>query len=158
MQKAAPLIIFEWIQFSGRTCRGSTAKRSLQKQNGRSHGKMSLLSAPGSVLIKTTLMKSLAEVLWYTQTMFLSAQMIEVLGANALLRWFRLWLLPVTLVQVLPLDEAAWTYSCLTWATCVCLCSNDALWSFTVPPLWLWWYNNPYRAKAFLSFSFEVSP
>jgi len=29
---------------------------------------MSLLSAPGSVFIKTTLMKSLAEELWYTQT------------------------------------------------------------------------------------------
>ena len=29
---------------------------------------MSLLSAPGGVHIKTTLMKSLAEALWYTQT------------------------------------------------------------------------------------------
>ena len=40
---------------------------------------MSLLSAPGS---ETTLMKSPAEVLWCTQTMFLSKQ---VLTANS--RW-----------------------------------------------------------------------
>ena len=43
----------------------------LAKQNGRTHGKMSLLSAPGSVLIKTTLMKSLPEALWCTQTVFM---------------------------------------------------------------------------------------
>jgi len=59
--------------------------------------KMSLLSVPGSVLIKTTLMKSLAEALWCTQIMFLSkqvltivladAQMIEVPGAYTHLRW-----------------------------------------------------------------------
>ena len=59
---------------------------------------MSLLSEPGSVLIKTMLTKSLAEGLWYTQTEFLSkevlaivtarqrnAQMIKVLGAYTLL-------------------------------------------------------------------------
>ena len=57
---------------------------------------MSLLSEPGSILIKTMLTKSLAEGLWYTQTEFLSkevltivtarnAQMIKVLGACALL-------------------------------------------------------------------------
>ena len=32
------------------------------KQNGQSHGKLSLLSAPGSILIKTTLMRSLVVV------------------------------------------------------------------------------------------------
>ena len=57
---------------------------------------MSLLSEPGSILIKTMLTKSLAEGLWYTQTEFLSkevltivtarnAQMIKVLGAYTLL-------------------------------------------------------------------------
>ena len=55
----------------------------LAKQNGRSHGKMSLLSPPGSV-IKTTLMKSLAEALLYTQMVFLSKQRF---GAYTLLRW-----------------------------------------------------------------------
>ena len=62
---------------------------------------MSQLSAPGNVLIKTTLMKSLLEVLWCTQPVFLSkhctdnsrwlrdAQMIvEVPGTYTLLRWF----------------------------------------------------------------------
>ena len=43
---------------------------------------MSLLSAPGSVVIKTTLMKSLAEVLWYTQTMFLSKQVLLIVAAR----------------------------------------------------------------------------
>ena len=60
---------------------------------------MSLLSAPGSVLIKITLTRSLAEALWCTQTMFLSkqvlttvtgslrdAQAIEVPGAYTRLR------------------------------------------------------------------------
>ena len=59
---------------------------------------MSLLSEPGSILIQTMLTKSLAEGLWYTQTEFLSkevlvivtarqrnAQMIKVLGAYILL-------------------------------------------------------------------------
>ena len=58
---------------------------------------MSLLSAPRSVLIKIMLVKSLAEALWYTQTVFLSkqvrtivagrqtvAQTIEVFGAYTL--------------------------------------------------------------------------
>ena len=62
-------------------------------------GKMSLLSAPGSLLIKTKLMKSPVEALWYTQTVFLTkqvltivtgrwrdAQTIEVPGAFTLLR------------------------------------------------------------------------
>ena len=53
MQKVATLIIFE------QQCRHH--KAVLGKTNQRSDGKMSLLSAPGSVLIKTTLMKSLAE-------------------------------------------------------------------------------------------------
>ena len=35
-------------------------KQNKTKQNVQSHGKMSLLNAPGRVLIKTTLMKSLA--------------------------------------------------------------------------------------------------
>ena len=61
---------------------------------------MSLLSAPGSVLIKT-FMKSLAEALWCTQIVFLSKQvltivaggrrdalMIKVPGTYILLRWF----------------------------------------------------------------------
>ena len=65
----------------------------------QSHGKMSLHSAPGSVLIKTTLMKSSAEALWRTQTVFLlkqvwtivtgrmqDAQTIQVLGTYTLLR------------------------------------------------------------------------
>ena len=60
---------------------------------------MSVLSAPENVLIKTTLMKSLPEALWCTQTVFLSkqvlttvagrqrdAQTIEVPGAYTLLR------------------------------------------------------------------------
>ena len=37
---------------------------------------MSLLSAPGSVLIKTTFIRSLGEALWYTQTVFLSKQIL----------------------------------------------------------------------------------
>ena len=65
MRKAAPLIIFEWIQFSG----GTRSSRN-HKASRRSHGKMSLLSSPGSVLIKTALMKSLAEALLYTQIVF----------------------------------------------------------------------------------------
>ena len=60
---------------------------------------MSLLTAPGSIFVKTALMKSLAEALVYTQIVFLSkqvltivatrrrdVQMIEVLGAYKLLR------------------------------------------------------------------------
>ena len=60
---------------------------------------MSRLSAPGNILIKTMLMKSLPEALWCTQTVFLSkqvltivagrrrdAQTIEVPGADTLLR------------------------------------------------------------------------
>ena len=70
----------------------------LAKQNGQRYGK---ISAPGSVFIKTTLVKSLAEAFLCTQTVFLSkqvltivagrrrdAQMIEVPGAFTLLRWF----------------------------------------------------------------------
>jgi len=49
-------------------------KGFLAKRNRRSRGKVSLLSAPGNVLVKTTLTKSLAEGLWYTQTEFLSKQ------------------------------------------------------------------------------------
>ena len=78
MQKEAPLIIFECIQLSGRTSSSRHHKAFLAKQNG----KMTLLSAPGSIPIKTTLLKSLAEVLWCTQTVFLSKQAgtIEVAG------------------------------------------------------------------------------
>ena len=48
---------------------------------------MSLLSAPGNVLIKTTLMKSLPEVLWCTQTVFLSKQVLTtVLAEGEMLR------------------------------------------------------------------------
>ena len=39
---------------------------------------MSLLSAPGNVLVKTTLTKSQAEGLWYTQTEFLSKQGLTI--------------------------------------------------------------------------------
>ena len=62
---------------------------------------MSLISAPGNVLTKTMLMKSLPEVLWCTHTMFLSKQVLttvtgrgrdayttEVPGAYTLLRCF----------------------------------------------------------------------
>ena len=59
MQKAALLIIFKWIQFSGTIAVDST-------MNAQSHNK---ISAPGSFLIT---MKSLAEALWCTQTVFLS--------------------------------------------------------------------------------------
>ena len=73
-----------------------TPRRFLAKW--RSHGKMSLLSALGSVLIKTMLMKSPAEVLWCTKTVLVKtstkivagrhrdAQKIEVLRAYTLRR------------------------------------------------------------------------
>ena len=53
-------------------------KGFLAKRNRRSLGKVSLLSAPGNVLVKTTLTKSLAEGLWYTQTEFLSKQGLTI--------------------------------------------------------------------------------
>ena len=46
----------------------------LSKTNRGSQGKISLLSAPGSVLIKTTLMKSPAEALQCCQDMFFSVK------------------------------------------------------------------------------------
>ena len=49
-------------------------KRSLAKEHGQSYGKTSLLSAPGSVVIKTRLMKPLVEALWCTKTVFFSKQ------------------------------------------------------------------------------------
>ena len=67
----------------------------LAKQNGQSHSKISLLSAPGSVLIKTTLMKRRCGapdgVLVKTSTdntagRQRAAQMIEVPGAYTCLR------------------------------------------------------------------------
>ena len=82
MRKATPLIIFELIEFSGRTCSSRHHKAFLAKASWQSHAKMSLLSAPGSVVIKTTLMKSLAEVLWYTQTVFLSKQVLPIVAAR----------------------------------------------------------------------------
>ena len=39
---------------------------------------MGLFSVPGSILIKTMLVGSLAEVLWCTQTMFLSKRVQKV--------------------------------------------------------------------------------
>jgi len=56
--------------------------------NGRSHGKISLLSALGSVLIKTTLMnmKSPAEALWCTQIVFLSKQVWRIVTGRQILR------------------------------------------------------------------------
>ena len=47
MWKSTPLIIFEWIQFSGRT---RSSRHHKAKASWRSYSKMSLLSAPGSVL------------------------------------------------------------------------------------------------------------
>jgi len=94
MRKVAPLIIFEWIQFSGRTHSSRNHEALLAKQNVEVTAKMSL---SGSVLIKTTLYEALAEVLWCTQTVFLSKQVptivagkrrdtqtIEILGAYTL--------------------------------------------------------------------------
>ena len=43
--------------------------------------KMRLLSAPGNILIKT-FMKSLAEALWCTQTVFLSKQVLTIVTAQ----------------------------------------------------------------------------
>ena len=40
------------------------------------------MHAPGSVLIKTTLMKSLAEALWCTQTVFLSKQVLTIVAGR----------------------------------------------------------------------------
>ena len=54
----------------------------LSKTNRGSQGKISLLSAPGSVLIKTTLMKSPAEALWCTQTVFLSKQVWTIVAGR----------------------------------------------------------------------------
>ena len=56
--KAAALIIFEWIQFSGRVGTMKTAE---------SNGKVKLFSVTGSVLFKTSLLKSLGEALQCTQ-------------------------------------------------------------------------------------------
>ena len=73
VRKSAPLIISpsesNLAEEPARSSRHHEAK-----QNRQSHGKMSLLSAPGRVLIKTTLMKSLAQASWCTQTMLLSKQ------------------------------------------------------------------------------------
>ena len=68
MRKAAPLVTFKWIQFSGRTCSSrfhEAFKKAKPWQNEsaqctRKHS------------YQTTLMKSLAEALWCIQTMFLS--------------------------------------------------------------------------------------
>jgi len=57
MRNVAPLIIFEWIQFSERTRSRRNHEVLLAKQNGEVKAKMGLLSLSGSVLIKTTLMK-----------------------------------------------------------------------------------------------------
>ena len=43
---------------------------------------MSLLSAPGNVLIKTTSLKSLAEGLWCFKTVFLSNQVLITVAAR----------------------------------------------------------------------------
>ena len=71
MQKVAPLIIFEWIQFSERTI---AVKALLAKQNGEVMAKMSLLSAPGSVLIKQRLWSHQQTRCGAAQTVFLSKQ------------------------------------------------------------------------------------
>ena len=76
-----------------------TPRSVLSKTKWAKSWQMSLLSAPGNVLIKTMLMKSLPEALWCTQTVLLSkqvlttvagkrrdAQTIKVPGAYTLLR------------------------------------------------------------------------
>ena len=57
MWNPAPLIILEYPIYQ-KNCSGRHHKAI---RTGKVHSKMSLLGAPGSVLIKTTLMKSLAE-------------------------------------------------------------------------------------------------
>ena len=95
------IILIEWqIQSIGRNSIFGIFVNSIM-QKARSHGKMSLLSTPGSVLIKTTLMKSSVEafrccpdcVLVKTSTdnspgRQREVQTIQVLGAYTLLRSF----------------------------------------------------------------------
>ena len=47
-------------------------------KNPKVMGRTSLFSVPGSIIIKTTLVKSVTEALWCTQTMFLSKQVWTV--------------------------------------------------------------------------------
>ena len=55
MRKAAAVVIFESIQFSGKASSSSHHEVFLAKQNSKVTGKLkpSIFSAPGSVLIKT---------------------------------------------------------------------------------------------------------
>ena len=88
MRKAAPLIILSESNLVEEPVAIDTTKHEEKP-------KRPTASAPGSILIKTTL---IAEVLWCTQTVFLSkhnphwpdgeidAQTIEVPGAYTLLR------------------------------------------------------------------------
>ena len=57
MRNAAPLIILEYPIYQ----KNCSSRHHKAIRTGKVDSKMSLLSAPGSVLIKTTLMKSLAE-------------------------------------------------------------------------------------------------
>jgi len=78
---------------------------------------MSLLSVPGSVLIKTTLTRSLAEALWCTQTMFLSkwkALKCQTLGAAVHV---------IVLVCWLETERGLWlSHACHRILFCSCPC------------------------------------
>jgi len=77
---------------------------------------MSLLSAPGNVLIKTTLMKSLPEVLWCTQTVLLSKQELTIVAGRQRDAQGDLVLQAVDLIQRKKLDSRNFYESNLTKA------------------------------------------
>ena len=72
MRKVAPLIIFEWIQFSDRTCSSRNHKALLAQQNSEVMAKMSLLILSGSVLIKTTPAEALCSDDWSSRSLYTS--------------------------------------------------------------------------------------
>ena len=65
MQKAAALIFLSASNLTEEPVALQTPQSVLSKTRWRSHSKMSLVSVPGSVLIKKMLMKSPAEALWW---------------------------------------------------------------------------------------------
>ena len=75
MRKAAPLIIFEWIQFSGRTSSSQCNETFLAKQNSEVMPKWVSLVLQEVFL---SLMKSLAD----TQTVFFSKQVLLIVAGR----------------------------------------------------------------------------
>ena len=80
MQKTAALIILSESNLAEELVAVDTKHANKTKQAKLWQNES--VSAPGSVLIKTVLMKSLAEALWCTQPVYLSKQVLTTVAGR----------------------------------------------------------------------------